>query len=676
MAVALYNKAYDGVYEERQVSENASNSGLNAPEENHADSVSSESISDSWEHARLSLELKSDVGLNAPEENHADSVSSESISDSWEHARLSLELKSDVSITHGEAGATQTFSFAKHHDNYFEFHSHPNDTTPPSVIRSWLGENLPLMLITLCILSGVYFALLRQVHTFEIETATFRVIIFVYIAILFPNVFIFIDQLCMLGWLFLYPDPDAECPPMDEYPLVTVLLPVYNEMGVVVRLLDAVCNLDWPADKLEIQVVSNSTDETDRIIEETANKWRARGILVNHLHREDKMGFKAGNLNLGIRFATGEFIAMLDASNIPYRNWLKKTVPYFSSSDVGVVQSRWDHHNLNSNFLTRIQGMLYDEPYSIHQESRYRRGTFLIFNGQSGIWRKRCLDDVSGFPITTITEDVHISYMAQMKDWKIVFRHDSTVKGELPETVSSWLSQQYRWCKGHIQVAPSVVRYVFASKLSPILKCLCMLDILRDFGFLFLFMLLAILPVVAQATHIIQLHLAEKIAVTVLLGVLLLITAVSHWVAFRACGRHPLALVYLLPLMLMVQAGMVVNQAAAVIDGLISREAKFVVRKKKGSGSVGGSGKPAIAFLTMLMGGYYVAAIIIQFEILTLEIAPVYVLVALGCLLVGLELWLEALVYVPNKPAANKPAEAEPETGSEHLSTNALGGVL
>lgn len=284
--------------------------------------------------------------------------------------------------------------------------------------------------------------------------------------------------------------------------------------------------------------------------------------------------------------------------------------------------------------------MIYDEAYTVQQTSRYRRGTFLIFNGQSGIWRKSCLDDVSGFPITTITEDMHISYMIQTKGWRIVFRHDSTVLGELPETVGAWLSQQYRWAKGHAQVAPKVVREIMKCPLEVSLKMLALVDILKDFSFILLFIILTMMPVVIEAARIVKPSWLEALTISLIMGTLLAGTLLAHMVSFMACKQSRWNILFMFPVMLMVQSGMVVNQCAAVIEGLISNEVTFVVRKKKGSGTVGssvGSGNQTLCLLTLLLAGYYNAALIIQWNKLEFFVIPVYILVAAGTTIVGLQ---------------------------------------
>jgi len=234
----------------------------------------------------------------------------------------------------------------------------------------------------------------------------------------------------------------------DEVPFVTIQLPVYNEMYVMERLLDNIAEIDYPKDKLEIQVLDDSTDETVQSTYEHIQKIKQTGLDIQHIRRTDRSGFKAGALKEGLKIAKGEYIAIFDADFLPKKNWLKNTIPYFKDEEIGVVQTRWGHINRNYSILTRIQAFALDAHFTLEQVGRNSKGHFINFNGTAGIWRKTCILDAGNWEGDTLTEDLDLSYRAQLKNWKFKYLEDVETPAELPVVISAARSQQFRWNKG------------------------------------------------------------------------------------------------------------------------------------------------------------------------------------------------------------------------------------
>ena len=252
-----------------------------------------------------------------------------------------------------------------------------------------------------------------------------------------------------------------------ELPQVTVQLPFYNEMYVVKRVIDAVCAFDYPRDRLEIQLLDDSTDETRKIAREAADEWHRQGIDIHYIHRDNRSGFKAGALENGLKTAKGEFVAIFDADFVPLPDFLQKTIHYFTDPKVGLVQGRWEHINREYSFLTRAQAILLDGHFMMESNTRYLCGRFFNFNGTAGILRRQAIRDAGGWEHDSLTEDLDLSYRAQMKGWKFVFLPDLLAPAELPVEINSFKAQQCRWAKGAMQTGKKVLPRLLRSNLSP-----------------------------------------------------------------------------------------------------------------------------------------------------------------------------------------------------------------
>src|SRR5271156_2588737 len=242
-----------------------------------------------------------------------------------------------------------------------------------------------------------------------------------------------------------------------DLPRITVQLPIFNELYVVERLLKSVAALEYPRDLLQVQVLDDSTDEMTDIAAKRVAELKAAGLDIELIHRTDRTGFKAGALEAGLRSCTGEFILILDADFVPAPEMLRKTVHYFTDPKIGMIQTRWGHLNRTYSVLTRVQAMFLDGHLLLEQTARSRSGRFFNFNGTAGLWRRTCVEDAGGWQHDTLTEDLDLSYRAQLKGWRFIFLADLVTPAELPVDMNGFKSQQHRWTKGSIQTCKKLL---------------------------------------------------------------------------------------------------------------------------------------------------------------------------------------------------------------------------
>ncbi|QSR84915.1 cellulose synthase family protein [Methylacidimicrobium sp. B4] len=272
-------------------------------------------------------------------------------------------------------------------------------------------------------------------------------------------------RLSLLIRLHRLRDQPSPCSASEESPKVTIQLPIYNERFVVERLLRSVAALDYPRDRLEIQVLDDSTDATSLEVRRIVEELLRSGVSIEHIRRPTRAGFKAGALQHGLERARGELIAILDADFVPPADFLRKAVPYFSDPRVGMVQARWGFLNREENLLTRCEALFLDGHFLLEQAVRSKGGLFFNFNGTAGLWRKSCIEDAGGWDGETLTEDLDLSYRAQFRGWRFVYAPEIVVPSELPAPITAFRTQQHRWAKGAIQTArrhlPALFRGAF-----------------------------------------------------------------------------------------------------------------------------------------------------------------------------------------------------------------------
>jgi cellulose synthase/poly-beta-1,6-N-acetylglucosamine synthase-like glycosyltransferase len=400
------------------------------------------------------------------------------------------------------------------------------------------------------------------------------------------------------------------------YPDVTVQLPVYNERYVVERLIDAVCALDYPREHLEIQVLDDSTDDTVHLARAKVNSMRERGFHVVHLHRQDRTGFKAGALEAGLARARGEFLAIFDADFLPPRDFLKKTIPWFSDPKIGMVQTRWGHLYESYSLLTWIQSIFLDGHFLIEHTARNRSGAFFNFNGTAGVWRREAVVSSGSWQHDTLTEDLDLSYRAQLKGWRFMFLPEVVCPAELPVDINAFKTQQNRWTIGAIQTAKKVLPTIWRSSLSLKVKLEATFHLTACVGYLLVALLSVLLPLSLYFRTQISWPLTGMFE-----GLALAATTVSLGIFYAVCQRdlYPdwKLRIRNLPLMISVGMGMCFSNARAVLQGLTHRRFEFrrtpkysVVQKDRSWKSKRyRSGRPIAGVLEMAFAVYFLAAL-------------------------------------------------------------------
>jgi cellulose synthase/poly-beta-1,6-N-acetylglucosamine synthase-like glycosyltransferase len=401
--------------------------------------------------------------------------------------------------------------------------------------------------------------------------------------VILASYFFVLVVLAVYGWhryylVYLYmknkdrqPEPIAR---FDALPPVTIQLPIYNEMYVADRLIDAVCALDYPHELLEIQVLDDSTDETRSVAEQAVRRNAARGIDIKYRHRTDRTGFKAGALEAGLEAARGEYIAIFDADFIPPCAFLQRTIHYFTNPKVGMVQARWGHINQDYSLLTKIQSILLDGHFVLEHGSRNRGGLFFNFNGTAGIWRRTAIEDAGGWQHDTLTEDLDLSYRAQLRGWQFVFLQDLVAPAEVPVEMNAFKSQQHRWAKGSIQTCRKLLPRILQSSLPLPVKAEAFFHLSANFNYL----LMCVLSVLMAPSMVIRYNMGWY--EMLLIDVPLFFAATASVANFyMVCQRElhsdwTTRLKYL-PFLMSIGIGLTVNNTKAVLEALFNRQGEF-----------------------------------------------------------------------------------------------------
>lgn len=369
--------------------------------------------------------------------------------------------------------------------------------------------------------------------------------------------------------------PLAIKPLSGTLPPVTVQLPIYNERYVVERLIEATCQLDYPRDLLEIQVLDDSTDDTHEIANRKVAQMRALGFSVVHLRRGNRVGFKAGALAAGLRLAHGQFVAIFDADFVPPADFLRKTLPHFSAPHVGMVQTRWGHLNEDFSPLTWIQSIFLDGHFLLEHTARNRSGAFFNFNGTAGIWRREAIESSGGWQHDTLTEDLDLSYRAQMKGWKFVFLPEVVCPAELPVDINAFKTQQNRWTMGAIQTAKKMLPVIWRSPVSLKVKIEATFHLTACVGYALMALLSVLLPMSLYYRSTTQWPLTGALEALALIG-----TTFSVGLFYAICLRdlYPDWKTRLkhLPIMIAVGVGMCLSNTKAVLLGLTGRPFEFL----------------------------------------------------------------------------------------------------
>src|SRR3989339_42699 len=370
-------------------------------------------------------------------------------------------------------------------------------------------------------------------------------------------------------------------PLTEPYPIVTVQLPIYNELNVVNRLIESVLNFDYPKDKLEIQVLDDSTDETKNIAKEIVDKYKKENFNISYIHRAKREGFKAGALQNGLKYANGKYIAIFDADVIPTPDFLKKILPYFSNDNIAMVQARWGHTNRKYSLLTKIQAIILDGHFLIEQTARNRSGRFFNFNGTAGIWLKKAIEVAGGWQGDTLTEDMDLSYRAQIKGYQFIFVPEVVAPAELPIDINAFKMQQGRWAKGTIQVAKKLISEILKSKTSFKVKFEAMIHLTSNLSY----PLLTIVSLLLIPAILVRLNTPHTKIFLIDLPIFILGTLsifYFYYTSQKELGFSSWDSFKYIPFLMSAGIGLAINNAKFVLEGIAGHSSEFVRTPKYG----------------------------------------------------------------------------------------------
>lgn len=447
-------------------------------------------------------------------------------------------------------------------------------------------------------------------------------------------------------------------------PRITVQLPVFNERFVVSSAIDALSRLRYPRDRVEIQILDDSTDETSNIAQMAVRRWQRRGISINYRHRASRTGFKAGALAEGLKEANGDLVAVFDADFLPDRDFLEKVVGLFDDPCIGMVQARWDHSNRNHSLLTRVQALFLDGHFVLEHGGRFRSGCFFNFNGTAGVWRRAAIESAGGWHSDTLTEDLDLSYRAQLAGWKFVFVSDVAVPAELPTHMTAFKSQQHRWAKGSTQTCLKVLPVLLRSSLSFRIKAEACFHLAANFNYLLLVPFCVLLvPVMVVRFHF---GIASGLA---LIDYFLLCTAILSVSNFYIVSQRELRSNWRrrcldIPALIALSLGLSVNNAVAVMEGLTGRTGDFVRTPKFGSNNPVERCAPGyvslaswLVWVEMAFAVYFTGALIFAIAVGLYMVVPFLALFQFGFMYASVGSLIER----------SMPAGALPETSSSRF---------
>jgi len=448
---------------------------------------------------------------------------------------------------------------------------------------------------------------------------------------------------------------------LEKLPVVTVQLPLYNEAFVAERVIEAACRIDYPRELLEIQVLDDSTDETVQIAFGCVERMRAAGHDIKHIHRSDRTGFKAGALQAGLVVAKGEFIAVFDADFVPNPEMVRKCIHFFSDPSIGMVQTRWGHINRGCNLLTRGQAIFLDGHFVVEHTARSRTGRFMNFNGTAGIWRREAIEQSGAWNHDTLTEDLDLSYRAQLAGWRFIYLLDVVCPAELPEDINAFKSQQHRWTKGMIQTAKKILPRILRSSLPLRVKVESFFHLTCSSAYFYvLLMSLAVLPNIRIIASFAAWESVSKwLLVDVPLFALASMSAsVFYVVSQREVRRDWWKTILYLPFLMCLGIGMCVNNSRAVLEGLLGHESPFIRTPKYGDASKKTARRAkyrirttVIPVIELLLSGYIAYAVRECILVRHYTAVPFLVLFALGYFYVGVTSLLQSHRAARAQPA-------------------------
>jgi cellulose synthase/poly-beta-1,6-N-acetylglucosamine synthase-like glycosyltransferase len=424
----------------------------------------------------------------------------------------------------------------------------------------------------------------------------------------------------------------------DDLPVVTTQIPVYNEFNVIERILRAVCQMVYPEGRHEIQVLDDSTDETRSLIDDVAAELLTAGHDIQIIRRENREGYKAGALKVGMESAKGELITVFDADFVPPPDYLLRTVPFFLTDDnLGLVQTRWGHLNRRQSLLTRAQSIGIDGHFMIEQSARNWNGLYMNFNGTAGLWRKSAIIDGGGWQSDTLTEDMDLSYRVQFAGWQTVYLPDVVVPAEIPEDVNAFKSQQFRWAKGSIQTAIKLFPRLLKARVHLFKKVQAVFH-LTHYMVHPLMLTLAILALPVLLTLKIKLAPLLFTVIAVALGLSMIAPSTLYFVSQRAAYSDWFRRILCLPILVAAGVGLALSNSRAVFEAMIGRKSGFVRTPKRGDHEIKKYRlrAPWMGLFEILIGIYCIWSLTYYISSEKYLIGPFLAIYASGFLFVGL----------------------------------------
>ncbi len=364
-----------------------------------------------------------------------------------------------------------------------------------------------------------------------------------------------------------------------ELPFLTIQLPIYNERFVIQRLLDSVERLNYPPNKLEIQVLDDSTDETWTIAAKRIKELKILGFNIQHIRRSNRDGFKAGALQNGLISASGEYLAIFDADFVPHPDFLIDTLPYFTDKQTGMVQTRWGHLNARQSLLTRAQQTGLNNHFIIDQEGRNKSGYFINFNGTAGIWKKECILDAGGWHADTLTEDLDLSYRAQIKGWKFNYSPNIITPAELPDRISAVRTQQFRWTKGGVETSKKLLGKLWKAKLSLAVKLFGSFHLLNNYIYVFI-LISALISVPLMFVKNTSTEFNQPFELNAIIIAVLLINFLYCFIAILVDKKKFIAalleILTAFPIAMVFSLGMSYHNTKAIFQGIIGKKTAFI----------------------------------------------------------------------------------------------------
>ena len=453
-------------------------------------------------------------------------------------------------------------------------------------------------------------------------------------------------------------------PPVTEWPKVTIQLPIFNERYVIERLVDCVAQFDYPRDRFEIQVLDDSTDETQEVARNCVERHKQLGLPISYLHRDNREGFKAGALQAGMQFATGELIAIFDADFLPPADFLRRTVPYFVEPKLGMVQTRWSYINRHFSALTEIEAILLDGHFVIEHTSRYRRGNFFNFNGTAGVWRRAAIEDAGGWEHDTLTEDTDLSYRAQLRGWQFLYLPEIACPSELPVEMNGFKSQQARWAKGLMQTAIKILPRVLRSKEPGYVKSEAVFHLTANISY----PLMIVLSTLLLPAMVVRFYQGTFQMLVIDLPLFLASTcSISSFYLIAQRNLHPKTwtrAILFMPFVMATGIGISVRNAVAVLEAIFGRQSEFARTPKYNIAGQKGTWQKksyrnrsgVLPYIEIFLGFYFAATIVYAYQNQNYATIPFLLLFVWGYLYTGFmslgQAWIERIRFGTIRPRA------------------------